>query len=397
MSKEKFVLFTLAGINFTHIMDVMVLMPLGDIFMELFGINPKQFGFLVSSYAIAAFISSLAAMLYLDLFDRKKAMVFLYLGFTISTFLCATANSYLSLLIIRFITGLFGGVIGALALAIISDIFKFEERGKAVGFLMAGFSAAAALGVPVGLILADLFSWRIPFVLVGGIGLILTAVIVLKFPPMTGHLEEIEKDRSIRKVVFSIFSDLNQVNALTLGIVLVLGHFIIIPFITPYMVRNVGFEQSQIFWIYLIGGLFTVFTAPFFGWLTDKMGVLKVFRGVMVLSFIPVILITHIQETAIVWALVVTSLFFILGSGRMIPPQTLITGAVGPGSRGSFMSVKSALQQLGVALASGLSGFIIVFDDAGKLQNYTIVGYLSIFVSIIAILLAPRIRVVAGN
>ncbi len=398
MDKEKFILYILASVNFTHIMDVMIMMPLGDIFMASFGISPQQFSLLVSAYAIAAFCSSMIAVSYLDMFDRKKALLLMYGGMVLGTILCATSTSYAMLLSLRFLTGFFGGVIGALALSVVSDVFTFERRGKAMGTLMAGFSAAAALGVPVGLYLADLWNWRIPFFLIGGMGSILWLLILLRFPVMTEHFAELNKNRSLFRILRAIFGNRNQLNALVLGIVLVLGHFIIIPFIAPYMTRNVGFTQREISYIYLIGGMLTVFSSPYFGLLTDRHGVQRVFRFLIVLSFIPVIAITHMPEVAIPVALVATSAFFVLGSGRMIPPQTLITAAVGKENRGSFMAVKSALQQLGVALASAGSGMIVFMDDATQtLRNYNLVGYISIAICLVAIYLATKIRVVEGN
>ncbi|RLD21286.1 MAG: MFS transporter, partial [Bacteroidetes bacterium] len=266
---ERIVVVILAAINFTHIMDSMIMMPLGDVFMKLFEINPQEFSLLVSAYAIGAFCSSIVAVFYLDVFDRRKALIFIYTGFSIGTILCGFAPSYFFLLGIRFLTGLFGGVIGAMALSIVSDVFQFERRGKAIGFLMAGFSAAAALGVPTGLFLADMFSWRMPFFFIGSMGLILLMLILWKFPSLQGHLEAVDSDRSFKNVFGAIFLDKNQVNALVLGFVLVLGHFLIIPFLAPYMTRNVGFTQGQITYIYFLGGLATVFSSPLIGKLTD--------------------------------------------------------------------------------------------------------------------------------
>ena len=397
MESRKLSLYLLAFMNFTHIVDVMILMPLGDLFMDIYNIGPSQFALLVSSYAIGAFLSSLAGIFFLDIFDRKKALLFIYSGFIIGTCFCGLTNSYVSLLVVRFCTGLFGGMTGALVLSVVSDLYKFEERGKAMGIVMAAFSAAAALGVPIGLSLATTFSWRIPFFAIAGIGLIILSMIYLYFPSMTGHLKSVEKNRSFVNVLGPIWKDDNQVNALVLGLVLVLGHFIIIPFITPYMTRNVGFEQNQIAFIYLAGGVMTVFTAPLFGYLTDKIGALKLFTILMLISFIPILVLTNLGPQPIYLALIVTTSFFILGSGRFIPPNTMITAAVGPANRGSFMSIKSALQQLAVASASYIGGLIITFDDMKRLEHYDIVGYISIITCFIAIFLARRLKVAAGN
>ena len=391
------ILYTLAMLNFVHIMDVMIMMPLGDVFMREFSVSSQAFSILVSAYSIGAFLSSIVGFFYMDRFGRKQALMFINAGFAIGTILCGFANSYVQLLLFRFITGVFGGIIGALALAIISDLFLFKERGKAMGILMGAFSVASALGVPFGLFLADYLHWHVPFFVVGGISLLLGLLIHFKFPILNDHLSGQSAKLNPVKTILQVVGDRNQVNALVVGMVLVFGHFLIIPFIAPYMIRNIGFTQTSVIYIYFAGGVATAFTSPFFGKLTDKIGVLKLFMALMILSFIPVLLITHLRPVAIPIALVVTSLFFVLGSGRMIPPQTLISAAVGPDSRGSFMSIKAALQQLAVAVAAIVSGLMVKDQLDGTIAHYDHVGYLSVAVCIIAMILLPKLKVVQGN
>jgi predicted MFS family arabinose efflux permease len=377
-------------------MDVMIMMPLSDLFMQKFAITPGEFSLLLSSYGIAAFFSSLCGVFLLDKFDRRNSLIFIYSGFVVGTFLCGLAPNYMSLLVIRFITGLFGGIIGALALSIVSDVFVYKERGQAIGTLMAAFSAAAALGVPAGFYLATEFGWRFPFFIIAGIGSVILVTVYYKFPNIEINTED-RIEYSPYELLQRIFGDKNIVRALVLGFVVVFGHFLIIPFITPFMTRNVGFELQQVTYIYLVGGVLTVFSAPFIGKMADKYGVIPVFFILMVLSFIPVVWLTNMGPTAVSSALIVTSLFFVLGSGRMIPPQSLITSAVGPDLRGSFMSLKSAFQQLSIAGASAVGGFIVAFDEKDKVVNYEIVGYLSVGICILSMVLAPKIKVVKGN
>ena len=397
LSKEKEILYLLAAVNFTHIMDVMIMMPLGDIFMDRFHINPTQFSILISCYSIAAFFSSLVGAVQLDQYGRKKALLFIYAGFVLGTIACGFAQNFVMLLCFRALTGLFGGMIGALALSIVSDLYPFKRRGKAMGALTASFSAAAALGVPFGLFLTDIISWRAAFFFLGAFGLILLVIIFFRVPFLRSHLKEVEENPGLKQVIRQIWGDMNQINALLLGFILVFGHYIIIPFITPYMTRNVGFEQHEITYMYFIGGVLTVFTAPLFGRMTDRIGAQKVFVALMLISFIPVWIITNMGPTPVILALVVTSLFFIFGSGRMIAPQTMITAAVGPANRGSFMSVKSAMQQLAIASSAFLGGIIIQFNNARQLVHYEWIGYLSIAISILAIFMSRKLKVAAGN
>src|SRR6056297_1138728 len=393
--QKRILVLLLSAVKFTHIMDVMIMMPLSDIFMKEFGIKASHFSYLISSYAIGAFFSSLLGVFTLDYFGRRQSLLFVYGGFTISTFFCGWADSYEALLALRFVTGIFGGLIGALALAIVSDLYSFKQRGKAIGILMAAFSAASALGVPFGLYFAAVYTWSFPFYFLAAIGLVLFIWMYFIMPEMMAHTEQ--EKRSIRQTVQDIVQDSNQTRALGLGVFLVLGHFLLIPFITPSMVRNVGFEQYQISYIYLAGGILTIVTGPLIGWITDRYGALRTFFVVVVLSFIPVLFITNMGPTAIPVALIVTSLFFVLGSGRMIAPNTMITAAVGPKTRGSFMSVKSALQQLSVAMASLIAGAIVYVNEQGQLDNYYYVGFLSIAFCLLAMWIAPKLKVASGN
>src|SRR5690606_39802899 len=101
---------------------------------------------------IAAFI--------IDNFDSKKTLIFCYTGFIIATFLCGIAPGYKFLIAARIIAGLFGGLIGAQVMSIVADTFPYEKRGRAMGYLMAAFSVASVLGVPISLYLANFFSWH---------------------------------------------------------------------------------------------------------------------------------------------------------------------------------------------------------------------------------------------
>ncbi len=371
-------------------------MPMGDIFIREFGLSALAYSYLVSSYALGAVISSILAFLYLDRFDRKTALLFLYSGFVLGTLMCGFAHTYEVLVGLRFVTGAFGGVIGALAFAVASDLYPFDERGHAMGILMGAFSAASALGVPFGLYLAATYGWRMPFLVLGGLGIILLGLIYWKFPSITGHLVK-RNEASIGRTISLLVTDSNQLNALLLGMILVLGHFMIIPFISPYMIRNVGFSQMDVTKIFLLGGVAMVFSAPLVGRLTDRYGVMRVFTIAIFLSFIPTLAITYMQAEPIWYALIFTTLFFIFASSRMIPANTMITASVGKENRGSFMSMKSALQQLAIAFAALISGWVVYIGPDHLYHRYHFLAYISIFFCLISIWLCARLRVAEGN
>lgn len=394
-------MLALACVNFTHIMDSMIMMPLGDIFMREFNVGPKEFTFLVSAYAIGAFLSNVAGIFTLDKFDRKNALLVIYGGFIAGTFCCALCNTYESLLVVRFITGLFGGLNGSLVFAIVADLFAYSKRGRAMGAIMAGFSAAAALGVPLGLLVSFKMSWHYAFYFIAAFSLLVYLAILFAFPPVRAHLNYNASSGAVRLTKFqrllNITKDMNQVNALIFGVLLVFGHMVIIPFIAPFMERNVGFTQTQLIYLYLIGGTLTVFTSPLFGRFTDAVGGNRSYVSLLLLSLIPVVWITHMKTPSVGWALFATSLLFVFGSGRMIAPQAMISAVVTSQTRGSFMSFKAALQQLAIGLSAIVSGYIVTEAPDGKFTHYNIVGYLSVAVLLLTFAYVGRLKVVKGN
>lgn len=392
MNTNKILLLLLACINFTHIMDFMIMMPLGTFLIPLFKINPQQFSFLVSAYTFSAGIAGFIAAFFVDRFDRKWVLLFGYTGFIVGTLACAVAPSYEILLATRILAGTFGGLIGAQVLSIVGDVFPFEKRGAAMGTLMAAFSFASVAGVPVGLYLAATFSWHMPFIAIGGIGILVIPLVYYFMPNMKGHIQQYDYKPSPWLVVTNIIGDRNQLRGLLLMSALMLGHFSIIPFIAPYMVSNVGFTEHQISYIYLIGGGLTFFTSPLIGKFADKHGKFKTLSLFIILSTIPIFLITNMPAIPFYYVLIVTALFFVFGGGRMIPAQAMITSVVLPQQRGGFMSITSSVQQLSTGVAAIVAGAILTTNAQGQFENYQYVGYLGIIISLSCIHIARKLK-----
>lgn len=395
MKKEKLLLWTLAAINFIHIVDFMILMPLGPQLMRIFAISPREFGLLVSSYTFSAGISSFFGAFFLDRFDRKKILLWVYVGFAFSTLACALSPSYPILLVSRVVSGIFGGLTSALILAIVGDVIPDSRRGSAMGLVMAAFSFASVLGVPMGLFLASLSDWHIPFYILTVLALGSLGMIIRFIPSLTDHLNKgINRPHPLR-VISNVTIDPNQMRAITLSVMMMFGQFMIIPFLSAYTVANIGFTEMELTYIYMAGGAFTIFTSPWVGKLSDRHGKLKIFTLFMVLNLIPIAIITHLGITPIPLVLLVSTMFFVTSNGRYVPAAALVTGTARPENRGSFLSFNSAVQQLAIGVASLLAGFIIAEDAAGQLVNFNIVGYLAIFFSMLCIPLAARIKVVS--
>ena len=387
--KERIILLLLAGLNFTHILDFMIMMPLGNYLMPYFNISAKQFTFLVSAYSLSAAISGFAAAFIVDHFDRKKILVWSYIGFLIGTMACGFAPSYNLLLASRILAGLFGGIIGAQVFSIIADIFSYEKRGVAMGSVMSAFAVASILGVPFSLYLTNIFkdNWHIPFLLVAGVGILIIPLVIRFIPPMNSHITDKDQRDSPSSLLRNVLRSSSQRLALVFSCLLMMGHFLIIPFINPYLEFNKGFSRDVTPMIYLAGGGASLIAAIYLGRLADKKGKLPVFSISVFLSLFMVLIITKMPTVPFSVVLIFFAIWFIFATGRAVTAQAMISEVVKPEQRGSFMSFNGCVQQLGTSIASMIAGYIVVKDNSGKILHYEWLGYLSIVVLMGSLLL----------
>ena len=341
-----------------------------------------QFSLLVASYSISAFFSGLTVAMFVDSFDRKSSLVIAYSGFLLGTLACGFAPTYGLLLAARILAGLFGGIIGAQVFSIVADLFTYERRGRAMGAVMSAFAAASILGVPISLYLTNLFkfNWHVPFILIGSIGIVLVPLIIKFIPKMIGHIKTKTQDDSIFKALIIVCRIPAQRSALIFSGLLMIGHFLIIPFINPYMEFNKGFSKELTPMIYLFGGIASFAAAIYLGRFSDKAGKLPVFSWSVFFSLFMVMLITNMPNVPFSVVLVFFAVWFVLATGRAVTAQAMISEVVKAEQRGSFMSVNGSIQQLGSGLAALSAGAIVVTQKSGKILNYNWVGYLSILV-----------------
>ncbi|TAD93848.1 MAG: MFS transporter [Bacteroidetes bacterium] len=392
-TKEKVLLLLLAGINFTHILDFMVMMPLGNYLMPEFGITPRQFSAVVAAYNFAAFFAGILGAFVVDRFDRKRVLVFGYSGFLLGTLLCALAPSYGLLMAARVVAGLFGGLIGAQVLSIVADLFAYEKRGRAMSWLMTAFSMASVVGVPLSLYMARFFSWHAPFYFIVAMGLVVLLLVLRHVPAITSHMQASKPPISPMQTLSNVFSVPAQRAALLFSGAIMVGHFIIIPFINPYMEFNLGFSKTQTPLIYIVGGTVTIFSSIFWGRLADKHGKLRIFTITGLLSTIPVIFITQMPNWPLWLVLVPFAFWFGLANGRTISMQAMVSQVVKPEHRGSFLSFNSSVQQLFTGIATSLAGLIVTSGPNHKLLHYNWLGYISVAVILICLLLVRRLKV----
>lgn len=368
------------------------MMPLGQAIMREMAISPQQFSFLVAAYTFGAAISALLASVFIDRFDRKSGLMAFYSGFIVGTFACSMARSFEFLLIARFVTGFFGGVVGSLVIAMVSDAVPYQRRGTALGIVMGSFSLASILGVPISLKIANMYTWSTPFAV---LAVLATAVLVLihfKVPSMRGHLARTTRD-NLGDVIQRFLKTPNQQVAVVFMFCLVMSQFTVIPFISASLVANAAYPEADLPFLYMFGGTASIITSVVVGRLSDRFGKLPIFCIASSLSVIPIFLITNMQPHPLWILLVITSSFFMTVSGRMVPATTMMSSATHPEHRGSFMSITTAAQQLSAAFAAAVSGFIVVADAEGHLSNYPTVGYLAIGFTALAIFMGSKLRV----
>ena len=388
--RERYLLLTLAGIQFSHILDFMIMMPLGPILIKAFGIGTHEFGLLVASYSFSAALSGLFAATFIDRFERKRLLLAVFGLFGLATLACGLAPGYATLLIARGMAGAFGGVMGAMVQTIVGDVIPFARRAKAGGIVSTAFSLSTVAGVPLSLWLANHFQWRAPFILIAvltGLFIIVGARIL---PELRYHISD-KKRMHPFSAMFEVLRDPNHLRALLFSALIIFSGFTVIPYLTIYAVGNVGISLHDIPFIYLAGGAATLLTARLIGQWADLRGKVKIYRLVAFAALLPLFVVTRLGAVPLWLWLICTTAFFVLVSGRMIPAMAIITSAAQPSLRGTFMSLNATVQAFAMGLATSLAGFIITQNTEGQIVGYGWVGYVAIAGNILAILFVSRI------
>ena len=387
--RELWLLLTLAGIQFTHIVDFMVMMPLGPLFTKLFNISDAKFGLLVSAYTFSAGASGLLASFYVDRFSRKKLLLTLYVLFAAATLACGLAQSYDTLILARIAAGAFGGVLAAMTQTIVADVIPFERRGRAMGIVMSAFALASVAGVPAGLFLAAQFNWHTPFFVLAAVSLALTAGAWVTLPPLADHLKH-QRSSPLASIV-EVLRDANHQKAFAFTALMMIAGFTVIPYITIYTTTNGGLTVEQLPYVYLLGGAATLVTARWVGKLTDSVGKAKMFKFTAVFAMLSIWLVTLCAPLGLWGILLVTTLMFIGMNGRMIPGMAVATSAANPKHRGTFMALNSSIQSAAMGLATFVGGLVISRDAQGLVQYFWVNALLGMLATGLSLLLVGRL------
>ena len=391
--KERAIIFLLAAINFTQVLDFVNMVPLSIYLIPDLHISAFQFSTLVASYSISAFFCGIIAALLIDRHDRKLSLLIAFTGFLIGSFACGIAPNYVTLLVARIISGTFGGLLGAQLYSIVADIFSYERRGRAMGIVMSAFAIASVIGIPLSLLLTNVFNsnWHLPFLANGFVGLLLLPLMINYLPSMKGHISTYSSPTLFGSLTNPMKIRMQR-SALIFSCLFMFGHFLVIPFIPSYLEFNKGFTKLQIPLILLCGGLTSFAAAIYLGRFSDKKGKLPIFLWSVFISLFLVLILTDMPSMNILGVLLFFGLLFMVVTSRIVMAQSMISNVVSQNQRGSFMSVNGSMQQLGQGMASLVAGAIVKTNKAThQLSNYNWVGYLSIAVLIVAVIIGNKI------
>jgi predicted MFS family arabinose efflux permease len=386
----------LAFVQFTIILDFMIMSPLGAIMMPALNITAAQFGVAVSAYAFSAGISGILAAGFADRFDRKRLLLFFYVGFTLGTALCALAPNYHVLLLGRIVTGVFGGVIGSVVLAIITDLFPLHLRGRVMGFVQTAFAASQVLGIPAGLFLSNHWSWHVAFGALVGLSIVAIVAVLFVMKPVNEHLR-LKQDKTAFRHLIATVGQPRYTLAFAVTTLLATGGFMLMPFGSAYTVHNLGIDIVHLPTIYLISGLFSIFIGPLVGRASDAFGKFPTFVFGSGVSVVMVLIYTHLGQVSLTTAIIVNVLMFVGIFSRMIPSQALISAIPEPSQRGSFSAVSASLQQLSGGLGSVLAAAIIAQNADGSLRNFDWLGYIVVGTSLVSLVAMYFVQKLVAN
>ncbi len=388
---EKVVIGILGFLQFTVILDFMIISPLGAIVMPTLHITPQQFGFAVSSYAFSAGVSGFLAAGFADRFDRKRLLLFFYFGFMLGTLLCALATTYPLLLMARIVTGLFGGVIGSVVFAITTDLFPLQMRGRVMGVISTAFAASQVLGLPAGLYLTNRWDWHAPFFAIIAVGLPAGVMIMLFMRPVVGHLALKQERRALTHLINTITEPRYRL-AFLLVMLLPTGGYMLMPFGTAYIVNNVGLTLAVLPLIYLVTGVSTIFVGPLVGKASDSFGKFPIFCFGSIVTLIMVPIWTNIGHVPLPTVIVINVILFAGIFSRMIPSQALISAIPEPTKRGAFNSVSASLQQFAGGVSASVAGWLIVQRPNGSLAHFDRLGYVVMAISLVTLALMYQVH-----
>lgn len=396
-SYEIFVILMLALTQFTVVLDFIVISPLGDMLMKSMNLSTAQFGLSVSAYAFSAGLSGLVTAGFADRFDRKKLLLFFYIGFLVGTLFCGLSNNYLMLLAARIFTGLFGGVIGSISMAIVSDLFPLEKRGRVFGFLQMGFGASQVFGIPLSLYMANAWGWQSPFLMIVGLSIMVWLFILFKLKPVAEHLEDHNEQHAVVHLWETLRLRKYRIGFLATAF-LSLGNFMMLPWGSAYVINNLMITAQELPFIYMASGICSLTIMPIVGKLSDRFDKFFLFTIASIILIVVISIYANLGPVSF-WLVLIMNLGLQVGFLSRTVPSTALTSALPKkNDRGAFMGINASLQQISGGIAAAISGMIVIQKDKfSPLEHYDTMVYVVVLLSIISVLLLWRVSKLVKN
>jgi predicted MFS family arabinose efflux permease len=390
-SYQKIVIAVLALTQFTVVLDFMVMSPLSDMLMKKMDLTTTQFGFVVSGYAFSAGISGLLTAGFADRYDRKKLLLFFYVGFILGTLFCGLANTYPLLMTARIVTGIFGGVIGSISMAIVADLFPLEKRGRVMGFMQMGFGASQVLGIPISLFIANQWGWQSPFLSIVGLAIVIWFIILIKLEPVNKHLDKKTDHNAFHHLWVTLANRNYRIGYLATAL-LSLGGFLMMPWGSAFSINNLHITQEQLPLLFMVAGVSTLLIMPIMGKMSDKIDKFTLFTFASAWMIVMVLVWTNMMPVPL-WVVMVINVFMMIGiMGRMVPSLALTSALPEAHDRGAYMSISSSLQQMAGGLAAGLGGMIVVqHTKTSPIEHFPILGLVMVIIAVICIFMMLRV------
>jgi predicted MFS family arabinose efflux permease len=389
---ERRIVLLLAAVQFVNILDFMIVMPLGPDFAAALGIATSHLGIVGGSYTAAASVAGLVGALFLDRFDRRTALAVAMAGLVTGTAAGAFARDLPTLVAARVVAGAFGGPATSIALSILADVVPAERRGKAVGTVMGAFAAASVVGVPVGLELARVGGWRLPFFAVAGLGAVVIAGAVSLMPPLRQHLDSAARAQP-RRPLSAFLRDGAVLLSLLATIVVFMGGFSIIPNLSAYLQQNLHYPRAGLGSLYLVGGLVSFVAMRIGGAIVDRRGSVAVTAGGTILMLV-VLAVGFVPAHSPVPVMVVFVSLMLANAIRAVALNTLATKVPPPAERARFMSTQSAVQHMAAAIGAMLSSVILSERPDGTLGG---MPTLAIFAMVLAALVPFLVAAISAR
>jgi len=379
---ERRVLLLMAMVQFINIWDFMIVMPLGPDFAKALGIDAGHIGWIAGSYSISAAIIGVLSARFLDRFDRRGVLMFSLCGLICATLSMSLATNLHQLILVRVITGMFGGPLIASSLAVIADVFPEQRRGEALGKVFGSFSIASVIGVPLGLEIARHMGWWSPFVVVSGVAVIALIAIRICLPPMRHHLDN--RPAHPEPLFTSMHHNPAAIPALLMVATGMFGAFLIIPNISAHVQQNMNYPRAWLGLLYFSGGGAAFFTMRYAGKKSDHIGYANT-AFFATIGLLITLFVGFYAQMHSVPVLAVFIMFMITMSTRNVTSNALISRIPKPSERAGFMSLVSAMQNLMAGVGAMVATLILSETPDHKLagmDNVTLLSMASFALSV---------------